>query len=418
MRKRGDQAHIDYQNKISQFQCPVCNFKTLHKNDIGAHITKKSSECALHRKFYDEQISLVQTLFEQGNTVSQIVKNVDICFGRAWICNILRELKGNIKCRVCNEVFRNEIGLTSHLGKQVDVEHQQYLKEIGNQHYQRYNKQKRQCPVLGCSHKSVWLDRHMQMKIEQGDQAHIQYRDEKYKHNCPVCNRKLQSQQALMGHIQNLSNTDESHKNFMEEQRQKIIGYFEAGLCVDEIMKQPDIIYSFADGISPIIHDNFSREEIHQRGRQKCGEKNKELIAANPKAFFERMQQARTQGSQAQRLCAKLLKERLPDLDIKEFDQDIFVGKEIDITIPELKVAIEWQGPPHRRPIFGEKSLKNMQRSDKAKRTYFKRIGWILLEVDDDGGFNERFVEQQVAKIVDSLKKIMQAVQEESNATT
>jgi hypothetical protein len=405
MRKICDRAHFDYQSDARCYKCPICAFDGKRKSDVGGHIFHVAKSDPAHKHFYEKQVEYVIDLFEQGKTPSQIIKVEDIYFSKVWVSNLLKETKGNTNCPICNKIFRDKTGLVSHLAKQIDAKHQEHLKEIGNKHYQRYSSKERQCLVPGCSHKSVWLDRHMRMKVDQGDKGHVEYRDKYYKHICPICNKAFQSQSALMQHIRRLTDTDEPHRVFIEDQKQKMINYFEGGLCIDEIMKQSDIIYSFADGIYPIIHANFSEDEIYQRGRDKCGEKNSALIAADPAAFFGRMEQARTQGSRAQKLCAQLLQEKLPECYIKQLDQDIFPGKEIDITIPELKVAIEWQGPPHHRPIFGEKSLQNMRKSDKAKRTYFKRIGWQLIEIIDNSnsGFNEKFVQEQVDKIAEKV---------------
>ena len=99
----------------------------------------------------------------------------------------------------------------------------------------------------------------------------------------------------------------------------------------------------------------------------------------DPEAYFARFLTCRTQGSKAQKLCYEQIKQALPNYEIKYEDIKVFPGKSVDMTIPELKIAIEWQGPAHRRPIFGEKSLKNMQKSDRAKRTYFQNKGWQLI---------------------------------------
>jgi transposase-like protein len=121
---------------------------------------------------------------------------------------------------------------------------------------------------------------------------------------------------------------------------------------------------------------------------------------------FKGMQKAGCLGSKNERLCHQLLKEKFPHLKIIHHDTSIYPGKEIDITIPEKRIAIEWQGIFHRKPIYGERHMKTIKISDKQKRTFFKNRSWQLVEIEDDGSYNPNFVNERVNELVFNINKV------------
>ena len=62
-----------------------------------------------------------------------------------------------------------------------------------------------------------------------------------------------------------------------------------------------------------------------------------------------------------------LLVQEFPNLDILPNDKTMLDGYEIDVSIPELKLAIEWNGIVHFRPIYGQTKLDKIQIRDKEK---------------------------------------------------
>jgi len=64
-------------------------------------------------------------------------------------------------------------------------------------------------------------------------------------------------------------------------------------------------------------------------------------------------------------------------------DRKLLDGYEIDISIPGLKLAIEWNGPLHRKPIYGDATLARIQRNDAAKSKLAQERGIELVVIED-----------------------------------
>jgi hypothetical protein len=82
------------------------------------------------------------------------------------------------------------------------------------------------------------------------------------------------------------------------------------------------------------------------------------------------------------RLC-KLLTKKYPQLQIIANDHKICNGLELDIVIPELKLAIEWNGPIHRKPIYGKLKFQEIKTNDKTKKKIISSSDYMLIIVND-----------------------------------
>lgn len=82
-------------------------------------------------------------------------------------------------------------------------------------------------------------------------------------------------------------------------------------------------------------------------------------------------------------------------------------GLEADIAIPELKLAIEWNGIVHFKPIYGRSKLARIRQKDaeKQKIANDKDINLIIIPdlVSTKSKVQEAFVE--ISKIIRSLTK-------------
>jgi len=56
-----------------------------------------------------------------------------------------------------------------------------------------------------------------------------------------------------------------------------------------------------------------------------------------------------------------------PNLDILPNDKTMLDGLEVDVAIPSLKLAIEWNGVVHFKPIYGQTKLDKIQNKDAKK---------------------------------------------------
>lgn len=77
-------------------------------------------------------------------------------------------------------------------------------------------------------------------------------------------------------------------------------------------------------------------------------------------------------------------------------------GLEADIAVPDLKLAIEWNGPIHFKPIHGEEKLLAVQDVDKRKMEVANRKDIRLMVISDQVS-TEKFVEEQFTEIIRPL---------------
>ncbi len=64
-------------------------------------------------------------------------------------------------------------------------------------------------------------------------------------------------------------------------------------------------------------------------------------------------------------------------------DKELLDGFEADIAIPSLDLAIEWNGPFHYIPIFGEARLNEIRNRDAIKLSIAQRKGINLIVIPD-----------------------------------
>ena len=85
-------------------------------------------------------------------------------------------------------------------------------------------------------------------------------------------------------------------------------------------------------------------------------------------------------------------------------NEPIFDGWDADVIIPELKIAVMWNGPWHRRKITKKHSVKQVQTRDKIKVDKIRAAGYDEYVIDDDGKFNKKFVEEEFEKFLKFFK--------------
>lgn len=73
----------------------------------------------------------------------------------------------------------------------------------------------------------------------------------------------------------------------------------------------------------------------------------------------------------------------------------IFNGWDADVIIPELSIAILWNGIWHHKKIREKHSLRQVQSRDKIKIKEIKKLNYIPYVIDDLGRYNPEFVEEK-----------------------
>lgn len=82
------------------------------------------------------------------------------------------------------------------------------------------------------------------------------------------------------------------------------------------------------------------------------------------KSYVKRKPQYRSYGECA---IVCLLRKNYPNIKIETSNREQLNGYEIDIWLPELNVGIEYNGPHHFKPVYGENIFNKTIESDKKK---------------------------------------------------
>ena len=81
-------------------------------------------------------------------------------------------------------------------------------------------------------------------------------------------------------------------------------------------------------------------------------------------------------------------------------NEPMFDGWDADVIIPELKVAVLWNGPWHRKKITKTHSVAQVQKRDEIKRVKILETGYIMYVIDDEGKHDKEFVEKEFEKFI------------------
>ena len=112
--------------------------------------------------------------------------------------------------------------------------------------------------------------------------------------------------------------------------------------------------------------------------------------------------------SYAEKVLATKLKSNFHKWTILENDRKILDGLELDIYIPEIKLAIEWNGIYHLLPIKGNDALQKILHKDNKKQEICKTLGINLIIISDRTS-HKKFIEETTDDIVDKLKQLEMA---------
>lgn len=190
-----------------------------------------------------------------------------------------------------------------------------------------------------------------------------------------------------------------------EEEKEKLkIMFFEekTNLDISKKLNLPKHI------ITKFFKEIFTKEEIKGRTDR--------LLTLSIKRSLSACGKSGITGSKNENLCYELLKEKI-NYKVIHHDFELVSPYEIDITIPELKIAINWDGIMHREPIFGNKCLKNSQKRDKIRIKKLKSFGYKIFTVQDNckKGGNKIIIEKIVNELVSLFTNKKQHITIECN---
>lgn len=120
---------------------------------------------------------------------------------------------------------------------------------------------------------------------------------------------------------------------------------------------------------------------------------------------YNNTRKRKSRRSKCEDLLFTLLEEKYPNFEIIPNDKELLDGYEVDISIPELKLAIEWNGIVHFKPIYGKQKLQKIQSRDaeKLKIANDKNINLIVIPdlVSKEAYVKEAFY--NICRIIDTL---------------
>jgi len=122
-------------------------------------------------------------------------------------------------------------------------------------------------------------------------------------------------------------------------------------------------------------------------------------------ASYNNTLKRKSRRSKVEIMLFEMLKKEFPKLNIINNDKKLLDGFEADIAIPSLKLAIEWNGIIHFKPIHGQTKLNKIQSNDAKKQIIAQQKGINLIVIPDLVSTKARVKEAftSVSKIIRQL---------------
>jgi hypothetical protein len=109
----------------------------------------------------------------------------------------------------------------------------------------------------------------------------------------------------------------------------------------------------------------------------------KSFCSSSCGASFNNTQRRKSRRSKCEKMLCEMLVLEFPNMSIIANDRDLLDGFEVDISLPEIKLAIEWNGIIHFKAIYGTDKLAKIQNRDDQKIKIAKEKGITLIVVPD-----------------------------------
>jgi very-short-patch-repair endonuclease len=158
-----------------------------------------------------------------------------------------------------------------------------------------------------------------------------------------------------------------------------------------------------------VVWDNMSdsekikRSEIGKRSwDSKSSSEKRELVSMGSAAIREA---ARTGSKMERFLLEGLIEEKFT----VQFHKEHFLKNqklEVDLFVPDLRTAIEVDGPSHFEPVWGEENLARNQRSDREKTGLILSQGMILIRIKQNKRASQRYFRQTLLELIETLNNI------------
>ena len=121
---------------------------------------------------------------------------------------------------------------------------------------------------------------------------------------------------------------------------------------------------------------------------------------------YNNTKKRKSRRSKSEKLLFDLIEAEFPNLKIIANDKDLLDGYELDIVIPSIGLAIEWNGIVHYKPIYGQDKLTLIQKRDQEKQERAKKKGISLIIVPDLVS-TDKYVREAFYKIKSIIKELL-----------
>jgi very-short-patch-repair endonuclease len=158
--------------------------------------------------------------------------------------------------------------------------------------------------------------------------------------------------------------------------------------------------------------DSLDKKELKRRKKamsKVAKEKWASLDDAEKKKTINKMhsasREAAGQGSKNENMVSDLLTEAGYKVMQRTNQYTPLNAFEIDIAIPSIHVAIEWDGAAHFQPIYGEEHLKKNMAKDERKNRVLLDNGWTVIRCRDHSTAHSlAFCRRAVAQIINTIQ--------------
>lgn len=124
------------------------------------------------------------------------------------------------------------------------------------------------------------------------------------------------------------------------------------------------------------------------------------------RATFSNKSRKNTNRSKIEIEFGQELAKLFPTLKFIYNDRIVLDGYELDIYIPELKLAIEWNGTVHYQPIYGEDKLNKIQYRDYQKQLLCQKLDIDLIIISDYYSKKE-IIQESLSNVSDIIRNKM-----------
>ncbi|KKN52817.1 hypothetical protein LCGC14_0608630 [marine sediment metagenome] len=188
------------------------------------------------------------------------------------------------------------------------------------------------------------------------------------------------------------------HNNYINVESHKHNHIFCSRLCSNKYNTQVNTITTNCGNCNKKVIRHNSQAKKSKSGKCFCSK----FCAATYNYKFKK----KSRRSKIEAKFYNLLVKEFPNLNILPNDKNMLDGLEVDIAIPSLKLAIEWNGIVHFKPIYGQQKLDKIQNKDakKLKIAVNKNINLIVIP---DLVSNDKILQQAFSDTKNIINKLI-----------